>query len=151
MSFVSDENQQTTGDNNSYFPLHWLIVIVTSASLLILVATAVIYCSYKNNNKGMFIFYRKYFTKLSRAYILRTTALWDSKWLCDMRHQLQFYLRLHESLNTQRWSSHITACTNKYIWKLTHTSIRSRTLHLHNIYIMFDYFTFVYGSIWRFM
>uniref|UniRef100_A0A9J8BXX3 Immunoglobulin domain-containing protein n=2 Tax=Cyprinus carpio carpio TaxID=630221 RepID=A0A9J8BXX3_CYPCA len=51
-TLYQNENQQTTGDNNSYFPLHWLIVIVTSASLLILVATAVIYCSYKNNNKG---------------------------------------------------------------------------------------------------
>ncbi|XP_026135626.1 uncharacterized protein LOC113113564 isoform X2 [Carassius auratus] len=50
---VIDENQQTTGDNNSYFPLHWLIVIVISASLLILVATTLIYSSYKKNDKGV--------------------------------------------------------------------------------------------------
>ncbi|XP_026135612.1 CD48 antigen-like isoform X1 [Carassius auratus] len=51
--FYQNENQQTTGDNNSYFPLHWLIVIVISASLLILVATTLIYSSYKKNDKGV--------------------------------------------------------------------------------------------------
>ncbi|CAM4587801.1 unnamed protein product [Leuciscus chuanchicus] len=39
-------------ENNSYFPLLWLMVIVISASLMILVATGVLYCFCKNHNKG---------------------------------------------------------------------------------------------------
>lgn len=68
MPFVSDENpeennasfplvsDETPEENHTSFPLHWLIVIVISASLLILVAVAVIYHSYKNHNNGMSVF-----------------------------------------------------------------------------------------------
>ncbi|KAK2900516.1 hypothetical protein Q8A67_008631 [Cirrhinus molitorella] len=52
LCIVTPYPNDSPAENNSSFPLHWLIIIVISASLLILVATAVIYCSYKIRNKG---------------------------------------------------------------------------------------------------
>lgn len=50
LSLLTDKSPD---ENNSSFPLLWLMVAVTSASVMILVATLVLYCSRKNQNKGM--------------------------------------------------------------------------------------------------
>ncbi|XDV28077.1 hypothetical protein PO909_031473 [Leuciscus waleckii] len=59
-------------ENNSSFPLLWLMVIVISASLMILVATGVLYCFCKNHNKGMSVLSQMlYQMKKRQSFILK--------------------------------------------------------------------------------
>ncbi|XP_051989360.1 SLAM family member 5-like [Xyrauchen texanus] len=48
----TDHKKGNSREENGYFPLHWLIVIAVSVTVLLLVATVALYFSYKKHKKG---------------------------------------------------------------------------------------------------
>ncbi|XP_051555780.1 CD48 antigen-like [Myxocyprinus asiaticus] len=48
----TDHEKGNSREENSYFPLHWLIVIAVTVTVFPLVAAVALYCSYKKHKKG---------------------------------------------------------------------------------------------------